>query len=91
MFCLRERSEFEKKGVDPDVIDLRFKHYQNRLIDTLNRVIEQRRSIKMEQVRQQNRIGAASGPGAGGGQMSMFAPSGMSMSANSPRPLLQKL
>lgn len=37
---LRERSEFEKKGVESDVIDLRFKHYQNRLIDTLNRVIE---------------------------------------------------
>ena len=24
---IRERSEFEKKGVDKDVIDLRFKHY----------------------------------------------------------------
>ena len=47
----RERAEFEKKGVDKDVIDLRFKHYQGRLIDTLNRVIEQRRSIKMEQAR----------------------------------------
>ena len=23
----KERSEFEKKGVDPDVVDLRFKHY----------------------------------------------------------------
>lgn len=51
----RERSEFEKKGLDSDVIDLRFKHYQNRLIDTLNRVIEQRRQIKMEQARHLNR------------------------------------
>jgi len=23
----KERFEFEKKGVDPDVVDLRFKHY----------------------------------------------------------------
>jgi hypothetical protein len=61
----RERAEFEKKGVDKDVIDLRFKHYQGRLIDTLNRVIEQRRSIKMEQARQQSRIGH-------GGQLSPY-------------------
>ena len=41
----RERSEFEKKGVDEDIINLRYKHYQNRLIDILNRVLDERRRI----------------------------------------------
>jgi hypothetical protein len=31
--------------VDEDVIQLRFKHYQARLIDTINFVLEERRSI----------------------------------------------
>lgn len=44
----KERSHFEKKGVDPEVVDLRFKHYQGRLIDTLNRVGAQRRKIVHE-------------------------------------------
>lgn len=37
-FCciFRERSEFEKKGIDPAVVELRYKHYQGRLIETLN-------------------------------------------------------
>ncbi len=35
----RDRAEFEKKSVDKDVIDLRYKHYQARLIDTINRII----------------------------------------------------
>lgn len=38
--------------MDPDVIDLRYKHYQARLIDTINRIIEQRRQIKIEQARE---------------------------------------
>jgi hypothetical protein len=46
---------FEKKGVDPDVIDLRYKHYQARLIDTLNRIIEQRRAIKLDMERMTKR------------------------------------
>lgn len=41
----RDRTYFEKKGLDQDVINLRFKHYQSRLIDTLNRVLEERRRI----------------------------------------------
>lgn len=45
MQCDRERTEFEKKGIDEDVINLRFKHYQNRLIDILNRVLDERRRI----------------------------------------------
>ena len=28
LFCKnREKSEFEKKGLDPDVVEIRFKHY----------------------------------------------------------------
>ena len=45
----QEKSNFEKKGVDPDVIELRYKHFQARLIDTINRVIEQRREIIVEE------------------------------------------
>jgi len=36
----KEKSDFEKKGLDPDVIDLRYKHYQARLVDTINRIVE---------------------------------------------------
>mmetsp|Transcript_24660 Transcript_24660/g.38349 ORF Transcript_24660/g.38349 Transcript_24660/m.38349 type:complete len:95 (+) Transcript_24660:170-454(+) len=46
------RSEFERKGLDTDVIDLRYRHYQGRLIDTLNRIIEQRRKIKISQAKE---------------------------------------
>ena len=44
--------------MDKDVIDLRYKHYQARLIDTVNRIIEQRRQIKIDQAREQLRQGA---------------------------------
>jgi hypothetical protein len=44
----KDKTDFEKKGLDPDVIDLRYKHYQARLIDTINRIIDQRRQIKVE-------------------------------------------
>lgn len=33
------------KGVHEDVADLRFKHYQARLIDTLNLVLGERRKL----------------------------------------------
>jgi hypothetical protein len=36
----KDKSDFDKKGLDPDVIDLRYKHYQARLIDTINRIID---------------------------------------------------
>ena len=36
----RDRSFFEDKGLDEDVVDLRYKHYQARLLDTINRIIE---------------------------------------------------
>ena len=52
----RERSAFEKKGLDEDIISLRYKHHQNRLIDILNRVLEERRKIKHEQMREEARM-----------------------------------
>ena len=36
----RTRADFEKPGLDPDVVDLRYKHCQGRLIDTFNRIVE---------------------------------------------------
>jgi len=44
----KDKSEFEKKQLDDDVINLRYKHYQARLIDTINRALEERRRIKAE-------------------------------------------
>ena len=55
---------FEKKGLDEDIINLRFKHYQNRLIDILNRVLEERRKIKHEMLREEARLHSQPG-GAG--------------------------
>jgi hypothetical protein len=47
--CVRkDKSAFEKKGLDPDVAELRYKHHLARLIDTLNKLLEQRRVIKMK-------------------------------------------
>ena len=51
----RDISEFQKKGVEEDVIQLRFKHYQARLIDTINFVLDERRSIIEEEKRAQAR------------------------------------
>ena len=48
----KERSEFEKKGVDPDVVELRYKHYHGKLIETINEVLERRREYIMEEKRQ---------------------------------------
>ena len=42
----RERSDFELRGINEDVVDLRFNHSKNRLMDTLNRIISLRRDIK---------------------------------------------
>lgn len=42
---LRKREDFVKKGVEDDLVDLRFKHYQSRLLDTINRVLQERRNI----------------------------------------------
>ena len=47
---VRERSEFDKKGLDEDIVNLRFKHHQNRLIDILNRILEERRKISNLQI-----------------------------------------
>lgn len=42
----REKSHFEKPGVDEDVATLRFKHYQARLIDLINELLFERKKIK---------------------------------------------
>ena len=51
----RDLSEFQKKGLDEDVIQLRFKHYQGRLVDTINTVLEERKLIIDQQRRAQAR------------------------------------
>ena len=43
---IRERSDFEKRGIDDDVVNLRFKHYQGRLIDLINMVVAQYKVTK---------------------------------------------
>ena len=74
-FVKRERADFEKKGLDEDVINLRYKHYQGRLIDTINRVLEERRRIKAEQARMEMRQGGgATSPSPGGGSSPFLSP-----------------
>ena len=41
----RRKDEFFEKGIDQDLVELRFKHFQQRLIDTINRLLEERRQI----------------------------------------------
>jgi hypothetical protein len=41
----RRREDFWEKSLDEDVIDLRYKHHCNRQLDTINRVLEERRMI----------------------------------------------
>ena len=45
----RDLSEFAKPGVDTDVANLRFKHYQDRLIDLINEMLYERKRIKEAQ------------------------------------------
>jgi len=42
----REKADFEKPGVLEDVANLRFKHYQARLIDLINELLFERKKIK---------------------------------------------
>jgi hypothetical protein len=44
---MQDRATFEEKGVAKDVVDLRYKHFKSRLLDTVNRVLQQRRDIKI--------------------------------------------
>mmetsp|Transcript_40541 Transcript_40541/g.39059 ORF Transcript_40541/g.39059 Transcript_40541/m.39059 type:complete len:86 (+) Transcript_40541:135-392(+) len=45
--CIKWRKEhFVEKDLSEDIIELRYKHHQNRLIDTINRVLDERRKIK---------------------------------------------
>lgn len=44
-FCIRTREDFEVRGADEDLINLRFKHFRSRLLDTINAVLQERRQI----------------------------------------------
>eukprot|EP00347_Sterkiella_histriomuscorum_P015905 403355238 len=46
----KKRDDFVQKGLDEDLINLRFKHFQQRLIDTINNVLQERRQIKIKQM-----------------------------------------
>ena len=48
LFTYRDKSEFEKRGIDPDVVKLRFEHYRNKLVELLNCLIARRRELKAE-------------------------------------------
>jgi hypothetical protein len=43
--------------MDEDVIKLRYKHYTGRLMDMVNRVLEERNEVKKEQHREELRKG----------------------------------
>jgi hypothetical protein len=44
--CVKKRrEEFYSPGkIDEDVVELRYKHFRSRQLDTINRVLEERRS-----------------------------------------------
>ena len=54
-------SDFAKPGVDKDVANLRFKHYQDRLIDLINEMIFERKLIKERYQKADNRNMLAGG------------------------------
>lgn len=39
-----------EKGVADDIVEIRLKHYQNRQIDLLNRILEERRKISKSSI-----------------------------------------
>ena len=51
----RELSAFTRSGVDKDVANLRFKHYQDRLIDLINEMLYERKLIKERHQKADNR------------------------------------
>ena len=42
----RDKSSFTVKGIDEDVVKLRYKHHRDRLLDTINRVLDERHKVK---------------------------------------------
>ena len=42
----KTRIDFKKPGLDPDVVDMRFKHYQQRTIRTVNMILNERKKIE---------------------------------------------
>jgi len=47
----RTKESFQQKNVDQDIIQLRYKHYLNRLVDTITRVLDERNEVKRELAR----------------------------------------
>ncbi len=45
----RDKESFKQNGVDEDIVTLRYKHHCGRLIDSLNRVLEERIEVKRNQ------------------------------------------
>ena len=43
------------KGIDEDVVKLRYKHHRDRLLDTINRVLDERHKVKEQLIRAENR------------------------------------
>eukprot|EP00347_Sterkiella_histriomuscorum_P015532 403356677 len=49
--CVKKRKEnFADKGLADDIVELRFKHFQNRQIDLLNRILDERKKIKNREI-----------------------------------------
>ncbi|CDW74561.1 UNKNOWN [Stylonychia lemnae] len=49
--CVKKRKEhFMEKGLADDIVELRLKHFQNRQIDLLNRILEERRKLKNREI-----------------------------------------
>ena len=47
----RTKESFQQKNVNQDIIQLRYKHYLNRLVDTITRVLDERNEVKRELAR----------------------------------------
>jgi|Transcript_23268 hypothetical protein len=52
---IKDLTEFAKPGIDKDVANLRFKHYQDRLIDLINEMLYERKRIKEAHQKLDNR------------------------------------
>lgn len=44
-FCYRTIDNFKGKGIDEEIAQIRFKHYQQRQIDLINRLLEERSKL----------------------------------------------
>ena len=40
--CYREKSDFEEKGLDKDVVEVRYKHHKVKLMENMNAAVTER-------------------------------------------------